>query len=150
MKTVKRHEMREMVFQLLFEAAFNGEKTAEEILDTAMAERDVPDNAYIRETFVGCREAEEELDVMIGAYAKNWKVSRMSMVSKSILRLAAFELMKTSIPPRVAIDEAVELSKMYDDGDAPAFVNRVLNKLAHAKGMLSEDESIDEAAVSGN
>ena len=70
-----------------------------------------------------------EIDALIGASAVGWTLSRISRVSLSILRLACYEMLfRPEIPPLVSLDEAVELAKTYDDDNAYAFVNGVLNR----------------------
>ena len=63
----------------------------------------------------------------------------MSVATRTILRLAAYEIIKTDIPVRVAINEAVEIIKSYDDETAPTFVNGILNKLARSHGLIGEE-----------
>lgn len=70
------------------------------------------------------------LDEAISSYATNWELDRMAMVDRNILRLAGFELLfRKDIPPKVAINEAVELAKKYGDLDSGKFVNGVLDKI---------------------
>lgn len=141
MSHLSRHEKREIAFQLLFEAAFQSDKTAEEIYAVACEARELSDDEFIRTLFTSARAAEPALDNLIGAYATNWKVSRMSAVSKTVLRLAVYELTETDTPPRVVINEAVELAKQYDDTEGFSFVNGILNRFARDKGLLSDDAS---------
>ena len=67
---------------------------------------------------------------MIGAHSKGWKVDRLGKTELAILRLAAYEILKDDdIPKSVAINEAVELAKMYSSDEAPRFINGILAKL---------------------
>lgn len=143
MANLTRHEKREIAFQLLFEAEFQPEKTADEIYILAAEAREIPEDAFIKELFISARGAIPALDEIISCYAQNWKVSRMSVVSRSLLRLATYELIQTDTPPRVVINEAVELAKIYDDTEGFSFVNGVLNRLARDKNLL-KDENPDE------
>jgi len=72
-----------------------------------------------------------EIDEKIGTYAKGWKVSRMPRADLAILRLAVYETAyDDNVPPKVAINEAVELAKVYgNDSQSPAFINGVLSRL---------------------
>lgn len=71
-----------------------------------------------------------ELDEKISACATNWTVERMSVIDRNIIRLTAFQLLELpSIPPAVAINEAVELAKEYGHKDSSRFVNGVLDRL---------------------
>lgn len=72
----------------------------------------------------------EKLDVIIKKYAQNWEIKRMAVIDRNILRLSVFELLYISdIPPKVSINEAIELAKRYGDLDSARFVNGVLDKI---------------------
>ena len=88
---------------------------------------------YLRGTYLGVMAHPEEIDALIGRFAKGWKTKRLSRVSRAVLRLGTYELrFAKGVPPVVAINEAVELSKKFDDPRARAFVNRVLNAVKDA------------------
>ena len=71
---------------------------------------------------------------MIQAPTENWKIERMPSVDRNILRLAVYELLYCpEVPDKVAIDEAIELAKLYSDDKAPRFINSVLDKILKAK-----------------
>lgn len=141
MANLTRHEKREIVFQLLYEAEYHQEKTAGEIYSLAVSERAIPEDSYIENTFLGVRSVMPELDEKIVSYARNWKIERMSTVARSVLRLAVFELVHTDTPPRVVINEAVEITKIYDVVESASFVNGILNNLARESGFLKDPES---------
>lgn len=70
------------------------------------------------------------LDEKITQYATNWQLSRMAVVDRNILRMGAFELIFcTDIPPKVSINEAVDLAKRYSGLEAGKFVNAILDKI---------------------
>ncbi len=70
------------------------------------------------------------IDDTIAQYTENWKISRMATIDRNTLRIAAFELMYSAdVPPKVAINEAIELAKKYGDKDSGKFVNGVLDKI---------------------
>ena len=73
---------------------------------------------------------------MIEKDSKNWSASRMSGVVRTALRLSIYELLCTDIPPKVAINEALELVKKYGNEQEPAFVNGILNRIAREAGRL--------------
>ena len=78
----------------------------------------------------------EEIDALISSRAIGWKTSRMTKLSLSIMRLATYEMRYCDdIPFTVSINEAVELSKKFDDEKAPAFINGVLNGIAEELGL---------------
>lgn len=75
----------------------------------------------------------QEIDQAIGRCSHNWKLNRMSYVDRNILRLAVFELLFCpDIPPKVSINEAIEISKRYGDKDSGAFINGILDQVFSA------------------
>ena len=70
------------------------------------------------------------IDRLISKYAQNWQLKRMAVIDRNILRLGTFELKFTEdVPPKVAINEAVELAKRYGDTESGKFVNGILDKI---------------------
>lgn len=79
----------------------------------------------------GVIDKRDKIDELIGEASTNWRVSRMAMVDRNILRLATFELMELrDIPPRATLNEAIEIGKTYGSGDSSAFINGILDKVA--------------------
>jgi len=72
------------------------------------------------------------LDEAIEALAANWTLKRMAPTDRNVLRLGAYELLETETPPRVVIDEAVELAKRFGAAQSPQFVNGILDRLIPA------------------
>ena len=126
-----RREAREAAFGLLFESEFRMDEAVDIIYQTSTDNREIPDNPYIREVYFGVMEHRAEIDAMIEAHAKGWTVSRMSRVSRAVLRLAAYEMiyMRETVPFRVSINEAIELSKKFDSEKAKGFINGILNAI---------------------
>lgn len=71
-----------------------------------------------------------ELDSLVSLHARNWRVSRMAVVDRNVLRLGAYELCHTDTPVAVVIDEAVDLARRFGSDRSPAFVNGVLDAIA--------------------
>jgi len=78
----------------------------------------------------------EDLDAEAARASDNWRMSRMAVVERNILRLGILELRRGEVPPKVAIDEAVRLAHWFGGTRAPGFVNGVLDGVAHALGRL--------------
>jgi N utilization substance protein B len=76
------------------------------------------------------------LDAEIAQAVENWRMSRIAVVERNILRLGIHELRRAEIPPKVAIDEAVQLAHWFGGTRAPGFVNGVLDGVAHSLGRL--------------
>lgn len=86
---------------------------------------------YAERLVKGAFERLVEIDETIERYASNWKVDRMAYVDRNILRLSTYELCHLGeVPPKVAINEAVELAKRYGEPDSSKFVNGILDKVA--------------------
>lgn len=76
------------------------------------------------------------LDRRAGEAADNWRIERIAAVERNILRLGIHELILAEVPPKVAIDEAVQLAHWFGGAKAPAFVNGVLDRVAKQLGRL--------------
>ena len=132
---MNRKTARENAFILLFEKEIKSEETFEEIFLKATEERGLEVDEYVKKVFFGCAENEYVIDTKIDECLVGWKKERVSYVAKAVLKLAAYELMfMEDIPAKVSINEAIELSKKYDDDKAYVFVNGVLNKIAESIG----------------
>jgi len=87
---------------------------------------------------LGIRDHLQEIDDKITEYATNWQLKRRAVIDRNILRLGVFELKYTNdIPPKVAINEAVELAKKYGDLESSKFVNGILDKI-HKKELMAD------------
>ena len=133
---MKRRELREHIFQLLFRVEFNGQDEMEEQVSLYvddMKEEEIvepKDETYIEEKYKKIVEKLPEIDELLEKYSKGWKLSRMNKVDLTILRLGVYEMKyDEEIPEKVAINEAVELAKKFGGDEAPAFVNGILAKL---------------------
>lgn len=78
----------------------------------------------------------DALDAELTQAVENWRMSRIAMVERNILRIGIHELRRAEVPPKVAIDEAVRLAHWFGGARAPAFVNGVLDGVAHSLGRL--------------
>jgi N utilization substance protein B len=125
-----RSKARKRALDVLFEADLRGTDTAETL--SAWTERaDPPVQDYARRLVEGVIEHQVRIDEVLTSYADDWSLERMPLVDRTVLRLAAFEIMFCpDIPDAVAIDEAVELAKSLSTDDSPGYVNGVLARLA--------------------
>lgn len=128
---MQRKLARENAFMLIFESVCKKDETAEEIFEKATTIRGLEVDDYVRTVYFGAYENASKLDEAMEKHFKGWKKERISPVSMAILRLGCYEIMFLSdIPSRVSINEAIELSKKFDDEKSYAFVNGVLNAVA--------------------
>jgi len=97
---------------------------------------------YAREVVVGVWENRTDLDRLISRSSKNWRVERMSRVDINILRIAIYEVLyMKDVPPKVSIDEAVELGKRYGTEESGAFINGILD---HIYNQLKAEGVVDQ------
>ncbi len=137
-KKTKRHEERELAFLLLFEQMIQKDDI-ELIIADAKEARDVEVSPYTRKLVNGVLEKGDELDGLIEANLKGWKLNRISKVSLVILRVAIYEMLYVDRQlVSVFINEAVELAKEYAASGDSGFVNGVLG--AVAEGMQQSGE----------
>ncbi len=138
-RKISRRECREIAFQILFAYDFQKEYSPEEYYSIHTENEVAEDNEFVKDLFLGAVLSCEETDHLIEETSIKWKISRMSAATRCILRLSVYEMLKTDIPTRVAINEAVEIIKKYDDETAPTFVNGILNKIARNHNLISEE-----------
>ena len=130
MAQMSRKMQREAVFGLLFESDFRRDETPEEVYATWCEQNGEPEGTYVKETFFGVCQNQEEIDATIERHSNGWKVSRLTRVSRAVIRLCVYEMVNVKdVPVAVAINEAIELSKKFDDEKARGFVNGVLNAI---------------------
>ena len=132
---MNRKNARENAFILLFELSCKSDETAIEIFDKATTVRELECDEYVKKVYFGVNENLRIIDECIDSSIVGWKSNRLSVVSKAILRLAIYELMFIEdIPAKVSINEAIEISKKYDDDKAYMLVNGALNSAAEKLG----------------
>lgn len=135
---MNRRQARKEAFLLIFQAEFRREEPISSVLQIAQDEREGEEeyNDYVRTVYYGVWEHIAELDELICQNARGWKLSRLSRVSLALLRLATYEMLYVEDAPyHVAINEALELAKEYEEDKAVAFLNGVLNAIAQNKGL---------------
>ncbi len=138
MSGIKRKEAREMLVGLLFETEFKLDENNIEIYAISTQNREIPDDDYIKRAYFGVCENKEKIDELIGSHSHGWKTHRLTRLSRSVMRVAVYEMLfEESIPHSVSINEALELTKKFDDPKARAFVNGVLNSV---KETLEKDK----------
>lgn len=152
MAKLTRQEARETLFGLLFETEFQGGKEPSAIYDLAIENRDIPDDKYVRESFFGILAKSSVIDALISKYAKGWRADRLSRVSRTVIRIALYEMIFIDdIPMNVSISQAVTLTLKFGEDKAKQFVNGVLSgvfKDIEARGV--EAILLEAASVGAN
>ncbi len=128
-----RRKSRELAIQVLFQAEF-GEGTAlGDRLDYFRQSFSIKPEVleYCQHLLKSIETHLSDIDAKLQATSQNWKLERMSLVDKNILRLAACELLYSKdAPPKVIINEAIELAKQYSSQESHQFINGILDRLA--------------------
>lgn len=129
-----RREIRELIFKMVFRVEFHSEEEIPQQMRLFMDALDAAgekDRAYMEQKVKDIIAHLEEIDTLIDQSAKNWKTSRMAKVELTLIRLAVYEIkFEPDIPTGVAINEAVELAKLYGEDNSASFVNGVLARIA--------------------
>jgi len=137
----KRTKARELVLQLLYQADLTHVSPKDLLGDfftTAGPEEDSAVKEFATALVTNICDKLGVIDETISGCATNWQLDRMATVDRNILRLASFELLfRNDIPPKVAINEAVELAKKYGDLESGKFVNGILDKINKTKKSSS-------------
>jgi N utilization substance protein B len=131
-KFANRSWVRAVVFQILYQEELNPgslDRHSESYLERELP-RHEPLIRFAKMLLDGTVKERTKIDEVLTSLAKNWALSRMSPVDRSILRLASYEIMFTKTPKPVVINEAVELAKTYGAVDSPHFVNGILNRIS--------------------
>jgi N utilization substance protein B len=130
----KRTKAREYVLQMLYQVDIT-QGNWQEILENFWISNESEGNCgelkgFSSELLGGVIEHLEQIDKKISKYAANWQLERMAFVDRNIMRLGCFELLfRADIPPKVAINEAVELAKKYSGLESGKFVNAILDQI---------------------
>jgi N utilization substance protein B len=129
-----RRQARRAALVLLYQHDVAGRPVAE-LAERYRQDTRGPVPEYTRELVEGVLRDREALDMVIGEHARGWSPERISPIERAALRIATYELTTGDVPPSVAIDEAVRLSKRYASPEASTFVNGVLGATARALGV---------------
>ncbi len=127
----RRSRARELALQALYLIDVRGPDARDEVALYLHAQTDDPETReFATELVEGVSRQREQIDERIAAIAQNWQIHRMAVVDRNILRIGTFELTALAdIPPKVSINEAIELAKRYSTADSGAFVNGILDKI---------------------
>lgn len=128
----RRRKARELALQLLYQMDVQGEEHPEAHLDDFWLRHPVdPEAREFAESLVrGTKRHEAEIDELISRYAENWELERMAVVDRNILRMSVYELLwSPEVPPKVAINEAIEIAKKFGTKESSRFINGILDRV---------------------
>ncbi len=137
----RRSRAREIVLQVLFQHDLNP-GVSEATIQLFITSRLNGDRVLIdlaNDLLTGVSNRREEIDERLKATAENWRLSRMAVTDRNVMRLGAYEILFTDTPDRVAINEAINLAKRYGSNNSFQFVNGVLDRLMKRKAPAEDD-----------
>ena len=146
---ISRRYARECVLRALFQMEFHDIEPAAS-LDYALTVTDdserrlsESDLLFTNQLLAGVCERREQIDEILGSFARDWSLARIARLERSILRMAMYELVwRDEIPPAATLDEAVELTKAYCAPEATAFVNGILGNIhKHLQELKRTEQS---------
>jgi N utilization substance protein B len=144
-----RHLARTIALQTLFAWDFNGKKDSD--LERLTAENfanfapNFDDGGFVKNLVTGVRDSVNKIDKYIIKYATEWPLDQITTVDRNILRLGIFELLYTAVPPRVVINEAIEIAKSFGGDSSGKFVNGVLGALYNDEPEIQKRDNKEEA-----
>ncbi|MFZ4632130.1 MAG: transcription antitermination factor NusB [Patescibacteria group bacterium] len=144
-----RHLARTIALQTLFAWDFNGKKDS--ILDSVIADNfanfapNFDDGGFVKDLVKGVAADYSKLDAHIIKYATEWPLDQITAIDRNILRLGIYELLYTPVPPRVVINEAIEVAKSFGGDASGKFVNGVLGALYNDEPEIQKRDNKEEA-----
>jgi len=142
-----RHLSRSIALQTLYEWDFSGGKKAgiEELLKRNTEEfgPGIEDDYFVKELINGVLENKEKIDEIIVKTAPEWPLEQINLIDRNVLRIGIYELLfgkREEVPPKVAINEAIELAKSFGGETSGKFVNGVLGTIYRAIGEPGKEE----------
>jgi N utilization substance protein B len=146
----KRRKARESALQVLFQLEFDDaqpQQALERFWENRRTSEEI--RKYTGWLVKGIITHREEIDSLIQSASEHWRISRMAVVDRNVLRMAVFELLhEQDLAPAIVINEAIEIAKKYSSGEAATFINGILDaiskKMRLDKDILGKDNEEKE------
>jgi len=145
----KRTQARECALKILYQIDMV-EGSLDQVFPSFWEAHPAPDDVreFTERLVRGTRGHLNEIDQKIIQYTENWKLNRMAVVDRNILRFAVYELLFVDeIPPKVTINEAVNIAKKYSQDEAGKFVNGILDKINHTEVHKPDQARVQEEST---
>ena len=126
-----RSELREVIMKVIYQVNIFEETNLEYDVNDLIKEQLEVQNDFVNSSVLGIIEHKEDIYTLADKYLKDWIMSRLNKVDQAIVALGIYELKYTDTPSIVAINEAIELSKVYSDEAVTKMINGVLDKVYH-------------------
>ena len=137
----KRTKAREYALQILYAVDITNDdpKDCIERFWEGNEESSSEVKKFATDLVLGVSNNKKEIDKMIAKYATNWQLDRMAVIDRNVMRFAAYELLYAKdIPPKVSINEAIDIAKKFGGPDSGKFVNGVLDKINKTERKISK------------
>ena len=133
MEQVNRSELRKMIMTILYQIVIYEQSGVNYNIDEIIKSVSSIDNAFVNDIVYGVVNNKKDIDRLANDVLTGWSIDRLGNTDQAILRMGIYELIYTDTPSVVAINEAVELAKLYSDDDVKGMINASLDKLYHEK-----------------
>ena len=134
-----RNEKREIIIKILYETIMLEKANTNYNLEDLISELTEEKDEFITETLKNILSNKDNIIEVSNKYLKDkWEFSRLAVPDQAIIMLGVYELLYTDTPNKVAIDEAIELSKKYSNDDIPKVINGILDSILHNEEKINE------------
>lgn len=133
MEQLNRSELRKKIMTILYQINIYEKNKIKFDVDDVIKEVCEIDNEFVKDMVYGVITYKNDIDTLANKYLNNWTIDRLGNTDQAILRMGIYELIYTDTPDIVAINEAVELAKLYSDDDVKNMINGVMDKIYHSK-----------------
>ncbi len=138
MRQLTRSELRIKIMTVLYQINVYQKSKMPYQVEEILKEVVEVENEFVKEMVYGVITYQKELDMVANQYLNGWTIDRLGNTDQAILRMGIYELLYTTTPVIVAINEAVELAKSYSDDEVRKMINGVLDKVYHDKELKDE------------
>ena len=133
MEILNRSELRKKIMTILYQINIYEKNKISYEVDKVIKDVLEIDNEFVKDIVYGVITYKSEIDDIANKYLNKWTIDRLGNTDQAILRMGIYELLYTDTPEVVAINEAVELAKIYSDDDVKGMINGVMDKVYHNK-----------------
>ncbi len=132
----EKRKAREIALTFLYQWDVRGDEVLPEMDEVLIRDRRTPEiSDHVRQLVRGAAAEHEAIDLLLADAAEHWRVPRMAVVDRNILRMAVWEMQHGDVPVKVVINEAIELGKRFGSKQSGAFVNGVLDRVRKNIGL---------------
>lgn len=138
MEQMTRSELRIKIMTILYQINIYAKNKIDYQVEQVMKDVLEVENEFVKDIVYGVITYQNEIDKIANQYLNNWTIDRLGNTDQAILRIGIYELLYTSTPEIVAINEAIELAKSYSDDEVRKMINAVLDNIYHDKENKNE------------